>query len=112
MTLGAAEVMAHALRVMYQFLFRPGSSYTPNMFDFFFDWSTLFIIGAIWFIIGIVWFITSFRKNTLPKAIVVEDDEEPATVVPVVSGPVENERYIEIGEVEAYFDRLEKRSST
>jgi hypothetical protein len=42
---GGACISGQALRVMYQFVFFPGSSYTPALFDIFFDWMSMLVVG-------------------------------------------------------------------
>jgi hypothetical protein len=42
-------MVAHGLRMIYQGVFQPGSTYQPNIFDLYFDWLTLVILGAFLF---------------------------------------------------------------
>jgi hypothetical protein len=53
---------AHGLRMIFQGIFKPNSYYpapTPASFDFWFDWTTLLILGIIIFYFG----ITAFYHN-------------------------------------------------
>ncbi len=55
-------MFAHGARMMYQGIFRPNSYYpapTPATIDFWFDWTTLLILGIIIFYFG----ITAFYNN-------------------------------------------------
>ncbi|MBN1280522.1 MAG: hypothetical protein JXA00_02625 [Candidatus Thermoplasmatota archaeon] len=60
LTLSGAIMIGHGARMLYQGLFAPGTSYTPNTFDLFFDWLTLAILGC-----GILWFAFSLYYRTL-----------------------------------------------
>jgi uncharacterized membrane protein (DUF373 family) len=40
-------MIGHASRMIYQGVFSPNSFYSPDIFDIFFDWMTLLILGSI-----------------------------------------------------------------
>lgn len=57
-------MFAHAARMMYQGIFQPTSYYpapTPATVDFWFDWTTLLVLGVIIFYFG----ITAFYHNQI-----------------------------------------------
>ena len=64
---------AHGARMIYQGLFRPNSYYpapTPYTLDFWFDWTTLLILGLIMFYFGITAFYQNqYFKNKTSKQI-------------------------------------------
>ena len=58
---------AHGARMMFQGLFHPNSYYpapTPMTFDFWFDWTTLLILGLIIFYLGVSSFYIKEKTNT------------------------------------------------
>jgi len=55
-------MMGQGGRMLYQGIFQPGSYYSPVLFDLFFDWGSLFLMGAVVF----GWSLSKFyesRKN-------------------------------------------------
>lgn len=44
-----ALMVGHGLRMIYQGVFQPGSYYAPNLFDLYFDWLILVILGCFLF---------------------------------------------------------------
>jgi hypothetical protein len=53
--LSGSIMIGHGARMIYQGLYVTGSTYAPNLFDIFFDWLVLAILGI---------FILSFALNT------------------------------------------------
>lgn len=45
--LSGCIMIGHGARMIYQGVFRPDSYYSPGLFDIFFDWTTLLILGII-----------------------------------------------------------------
>jgi DNA-directed RNA polymerase subunit RPC12/RpoP len=52
-------------RMIYQGLFQPGSVYSPNTFDLFFDWATLSICGAILFTAMVASFYRTIKAHEI-----------------------------------------------
>ena len=64
---GGACISGQALRVIYQFIFFPGSTYAPALFDIFFDWMTMLVVGL--FLIVYATMIT-YKKFTKPIPVI------------------------------------------
>lgn len=45
--LSGCIMIGHGARMIYQGVFRPKSYYSPGLFDIFFDWATLLVLGII-----------------------------------------------------------------
>lgn len=60
--LSGAIMIGHGARMLYQGIFAPGSTYSPNTFDLFFDWLTLAILGCF-----ILWFAVSVYYQGIEK---------------------------------------------
>jgi len=61
-------MIGHGGRMLYQGIFVPGSSYSPNTFDLFFDWLTLAILGCfiLWFALTL-WYQGMGKKTAAGK---------------------------------------------
>lgn len=53
--------MGQGSRMLYQGIFHPGSYYVPVLFDLFFDWMTLFVLGTVLFALGVKGFHSSVK---------------------------------------------------
>ena len=56
-------MIGHGLRMIYQGTFNPGSAYVPNLFDLYFDWLTLAVLGGVLFWLGISTFYRNLATN-------------------------------------------------
>ncbi|MDG6224568.1 MAG: hypothetical protein QCI82_03545 [Candidatus Thermoplasmatota archaeon] len=54
-------MMGQGSRMLYQGIFHPGSYYVPVMFDLFFDWMTLFVLGTVLLALGLKGFHSSVK---------------------------------------------------
>ena len=61
--LSGTIMIGHGLRMIYQGTFNPGSAYVPNLFDLYFDWLTLAVLGGILFWLGISTFYRNLVTN-------------------------------------------------
>jgi hypothetical protein len=70
LVISGSIMFAHAARMMYQGIFKPNSYYpapTPATIDFWFDWTTLLILGIIIFYFGITAFYHMQKKKQTNK---------------------------------------------
>lgn len=65
--LSGVIMIGHATRMIYQGVFHQGSSYTPNTFDIFFDWTTLLILGIIILLLSLTTFYHLLDKKNLKE---------------------------------------------
>jgi len=61
--LSGTIMVGHALRMIYQGVFHPSSYYQPGIFDIFFDWTTLLILGFIIFGFAISLFYSNMKSK-------------------------------------------------
>ncbi len=57
-----ALMIAHGLRMIIQGVFYPAMTYQPNLFDLFFDWLTLCVLGVFVFCVAVYWFYQSSQQ--------------------------------------------------
>jgi len=60
--LAGTMMIAHGARMIFQGVFCQGSYYTPGIFDLFFDWLTLLIVGIIVFYYTISTFYKKYSE--------------------------------------------------
>ncbi len=51
--ISGAIMIGHGARMIYQGVVHPNSYYSPNLFDIFFDWTSLLVLGIIMFYFGL-----------------------------------------------------------
>lgn len=64
--ISGAIMIGHGGRMIYQGLVHPNSYYSPNLFDIFFDWTSLLILGIIMFYFGLKIYYTK-QKNLIQQ---------------------------------------------
>lgn len=65
--LSGCIMIGHGSRMIYQGVFHPDSYYSPAMFDIFFDWATLLVLGIIVLSFSILTFYRIQNKKQKDK---------------------------------------------
>jgi hypothetical protein len=71
---GTASI-AQAGRMIFQGVFVPGSVYAPNLFDVFFDWTMLALLGAIPLAYGLHGYYRARKRQEHGSWVWVSDNE-------------------------------------